>query len=180
MKCSQVKAILFEYADTEIPEEFRQEVEEHLAVCSPCAIAARSLDGAIRRPPRPAKGGSARQFLDQVRSRLEKPSVFSGLKNRLQILFAGKHLFKLAGAAATAVLVIVIAQVALRDSGHKALVPPAPPSVESPPLPGAPPSAEAPAAPAARPQSLPDIRRENGKALNRAVTAARPALCPGH
>ena len=37
MKCSQVKAILFEYADTEIPEKFRQEVEEHLAVCSPCA-----------------------------------------------------------------------------------------------------------------------------------------------
>ena len=142
-------------------------------------ITARSLDGAIGALRALKKVEAPVQFLDQVRSRLEKPSVFSGLKNRLQTLFAGNHLLKLSGAAATAVLVIAIAQVALRDSGHKDSVPPAPPSVESPPLPGTPPSAEGTAAPAARLQSPPDAGRENGKALDRAVTAPRPAPVQG-
>jgi hypothetical protein len=36
MECSQIRAILFESADTEIPKDLREDVEAHLAVCRPC------------------------------------------------------------------------------------------------------------------------------------------------
>jgi hypothetical protein len=193
MKCSQIKAILFEYTDTEIPVEYREDVEAHLAVCESCArqlAALREQSYALRALPRIEAPGD---FLEKVRSRVERPSVLLRLKNRLPVLFAGKHFFQLAGAAATAVLVIATAQVVLRDSDHKALLSPAPSQVESPPSVQAPasvgspppvgssPSVQAPASvgsPAAEPampKSLPDIGGENGKTHNRAATAATAA-----
>ncbi|MGA2403596.1 MAG: hypothetical protein ABSG91_18120 [Syntrophobacteraceae bacterium] len=200
MECSQVRAILFENADTQIPSEFRKGVEAHLAVCRPCAMqleALREQSHALGNLP---KVEAPRDFLEQVRSRVEKPSVLSMFKQGLPVLFAGKHFFRLAGAAAAAALLIVTVQVALRDGGRQASLPPAPSSVESPPSVGSPPSVEAPqAAPASprsvespasvvpppahrsveapaaspgRPESLHDIRKQNGTAFSRAASPA--------
>jgi len=132
MECSQIRVILFENTDTEIPAEFREDVEAHLAVCRSCAMqfaALRDQSYALRTLP---KVEAPRDFLEQVRSRVEKPSILSRLKTGLSPLFAGKHFFRLAGAAATAVLVIAASQVILHEDGQKALVSPAPPSVKAP------------------------------------------------
>ncbi len=167
MECSQIRAILFENTDTEIPVEFREDVEAHLAVCRSCAMqfeALREQSHALGTLP---KVEAPRDFLEQVRSRVEKPSILSRLKQGLSVLFAGKHFFQLAGAAATAVLVIAAAQVILREGGQKALLSPAPPSVKSPP------SVEAP--PSCRSASSLASPRKNGKDFNRAaLPAAEP------
>jgi hypothetical protein len=175
MECSKAKAILFEYADTDIPAEFREEVEAHLAVCRSCASQLEALKEQSDALRTLAKVEAPTEFLGQVRSRLEKPPVLSRFKDRLSVLFAGKRFFQVAGAAAMAVLVMATAQVVLRESGHKTLLSPA----ESPPPVGSPPSVEAPAPSPARPQSLPEIRRENKKALNRAATEAKLRPSPG-
>ncbi len=163
MECSQIRAILFENADTEIPVEFREDVEAHLAVCKSCAMQFEALieqSYALGTLPKVEAPGD---FLEQVRSRLEKPSILAGLKQGLSVLFAGKHFFQLAGAAATAVVLIAASQVLLRESGHKVLLSPAPPSVKAPQPAEAPPSVKA----------LPASPRQNGKDFNRA------ALPPG-
>jgi len=171
MECSRVKTILFEYTDTEIPVEFRKEVEAHLSLCGSCARqveALREQSNALRTMP---KVEAPADFLEQVRSRLEKPSILSRLKDGLSVLFTGKHFFQLAGAAATAVLVIASTQMILRDGGQKALLSPVPPSIVSPP------SVQAPPASPARPQALPDVRRENGTTFNGALpSTAHDAL----
>lgn len=133
MECSQVRVILFENTDTEIPVEFREGVEAHLAVCRVCAMqfeALREQSYALGTLP---KVEAPRDFLEQVRSRVEKPSILSRLKQGLSVLFAGKHFLQLAGAAATAVVVIAASQVILREGGHKMLLSPAPPSVKATP-----------------------------------------------
>ncbi len=144
MECSQIRAILFENMDTEIPAEFREAVEAHLAVCRSCSMqleALREQSNALGSLPKVAAPGD---FLEQVRSRVEKPSVLSRLRQGLTGLFARKHFFQLAGAAATAVVVIAAAQVILRDGGQKTLRSSAPPSVESPGSAAPAPSARAP------------------------------------
>ena len=159
MECSQIRAILFENMDTEIPMEFREDVEAHLAVCRSCAMqfeALREQSYALRSLP---KMEAPRDFLEQVRSRVERPPIFSRLKQGLSVLFAGKHFFQLAGAAATAVLVIAVAQVILREGGQKVFLSPAPPSVIAPQSLEAPPSVEAP----------PASPLKNGKDFNRAA-----------
>ena len=155
MECSQIRAILFESADTEIPEELREDVEAHLAVCRPCASQFEALadqSRALRNLPAVDAPGD---FLEKVRSRVEKPSALSRLEQWLSVVFAGKRFFRLAGAAAAAALVIVTVQVALKDgSMQKSLHTPAPSSVGSPSSIGSPPSVEAPKAslaPAPRP-----------------------------
>ncbi|MGA2027847.1 MAG: hypothetical protein ABSH17_12385 [Syntrophobacteraceae bacterium] len=159
MECSQVRAILFENTDTEIPVEFREDVEAHLAVCRPCVMqfeALREQSYALRTLP---KLEAPVDFLEQVRSRVEKPSILARLKQGLTVLFAGKHFFQLAGAAATAVVVIAASQVILREGGQKVLLSPAPPSVVAPQPVEAPPSVKAP----------PASPWQNGKDFNRAV-----------
>jgi hypothetical protein len=147
MECSQIRAILFENTDTEIPVEFREGVEAHLAVCRSCAMqfeALREQSHALGTLPKVEAPGD---FLAQIRGRVEKPSTLSRLKQGFFHLFAGKHFLKLAGAAATAVVVIVAAQVMLKDSGHqKALLPPAPAQVGSPRSIATPPPVAAPPA----------------------------------
>lgn len=175
MECSQVKAILFEYADYEIPVEFRREVEEHLAACRSCSSQLEALkeqSDAFRALPRAT---APMEFMEQVRSRLEEPSVFLRLKDRLAAFFAGRHFLQLAGTAAAGVLIVAAAQVVLQESGHKALPPTAPPPVKSSPAPGVLPLAQEPAAPPAKPQSPPEIRSEKAKALKKAATAANSA-----
>jgi hypothetical protein len=155
MECSQIRAILFENTDTEIPAELREDVDAHLAVCSSCAMwleALREQANALESLP---KVPAPDDFLQRVRSRVERPSVLSRLAQELSGLFAGKRFFQLAGAAATAVLVIVAAQVVLRDGGRKALRPPAPSSVESSKSAASQPSAVAPQAPTPPPVAEP-------------------------
>ena len=196
MECSQVRAILFENADTQIPMELREDVEAHLAACRSCAIQFEALKEQSNALGNLPKVEAPRDFLEQVRSRVEKPSLLSMLKQRLPVLFAGGHFFKLAGAAATAVLVIAASQVLLREGGQKAPLSRAPASVESPPSIGLPLSVEAPqAVPAppgpvespasvgpppaqrsveapARPESLPGIPKKEGKSFSRAASPA--------
>ena len=165
MECSQIRVILFENTDTEIPMEFREDVEAHLAVCRPCAMqfeAFREQSYALRTLP---KVEAPRDFLEQVRSRVEKPSILSRLKHGLSVLFAGKHFLQLAGAAATAVVVIAASQVILREGGQKVLLSPAPHSVKAPQSVGAPLSVKAP----------PASPWQNGKDFNRAALPASRA-----
>jgi hypothetical protein len=177
MECSQVKTILYEYADTEIPVQFREDVEAHLAACKSCSMQSEALKEqlhALRALPKVEAPGN---FLEQVRSRMEKPSALTRLKQRFSGPFAGRHFVRLAGAAATAAIVIVAAQVLVRGGGQKALFTPAPPSVETHPSAVPPPSVEAPAAPAARPESLPDSLRGSEKSMDEATAARnRPML----
>ncbi len=165
MECSQVRVILFENTDTEIPVEFREGVEAHLAVCRPCAMQFEALREQSYTLGTLPKVEAPRDFLEQVRSRVEKPSIISRLKQGLSVLFAGKYFLQLAGAAATAVVVIAASQVILREGGHKMLLAPAPPSVNAPQSVEAPPSFKAtPASPL-----------KNGEDLNR---AALPVAVP--
>ena len=143
MECSQIRVILFENTDTEIPVEFREGVEAHLAVCRPCAMqfeALREQSYALRTLP---KVEAPRDFLERVRSRVETPSILLRLKQGLSALFAGKHFLQLAGAAATAVLVIAASQVILHEGGEKASLSPGPPSFKAPQSVEAPPSVQA-------------------------------------
>jgi len=177
MECSQIRAILFESADTEIPKELREGVEAHLAVCRSCARQFEALaeqSRALRNLPAVEAPGD---FLEKVRSRVEKPSALSRLEQWLSVLFAGKRFFQLAGAAAAAALVIITVQVALRDeSTQKSLRSPAPSSVESPSSIGSPPSAEAPkASPAPEPRSVPGVE-SRVVALTLRLPGASPRL----
>ncbi len=175
MECSQIRAILFEHMDTEIPAEFKEEVDAHLAVCRSCAMQLEALRDQLHALGTLPKLEAPRDLFDHVRSRLEKPSIFSVLGQWLRHLFAGKRFFQLAGAAAAAALVIVTVQVALRDGGsRKVLLSSAPLSVESPAPPGTAPSAETPPAPPASPKSLPDNRTNTKKALTAASSATEP------
>lgn len=171
MECSQIRAILFENTDTEIPVEFREDVEAHLAVCRPCTMqfeALREQSHALKTLP---KVEAPRDFLEQVRSRVEKPSILSRLKQGLPVLFAGKHFLQLAGAAAAAVVVIAASQVILREGGHKMLLSPAPPSVNAPQSVEVPPSVKAtPASP------LKNEKDSNRAALPLAVPHRPPGV----
>ena len=60
MECSEVRVILLENTDTEIPSEFREDVDTHLAVCRTCATFVSSPAGAIERAGESAKAGGAR------------------------------------------------------------------------------------------------------------------------
>ena len=159
MECSQIRVILFENADTEIPMEFREEVEAHLATCKSCAMQLEALKEQSRAlgalPGVKAPG----DFLERVRSGVEKPSIFSRLEHRFSHLFARKHFIRLAGAAATAVVVIAAAQVILREGAQKTLLSPAPSQVGSSRPGASPPAAAVPPNPPA----------EDGKAFKSAV-----------
>jgi len=156
--------------DTEIPAEFAKEVEAHLAACRSCAMQLEALKQqsyALGTMPKLKAPGD---LLDHVRIRLEKPPVLAVCKQWLQALFARKRFFQLAGAAATAALVIVTVQVALRDDGsRKGLLSPAPLQVESPSSPGSAPPSAAVQAPPTGPESLPDIRSNTGTAFKRSL-----------
>ncbi len=166
MECSQVRAILLEHVDTEIPREFREGVEAHLAVCRSCAMQLEALREELHALGNMPKMEAPVDFLDRVRSRVETPSVLSRLKQRLSGWFAGKRFLQLAGAAATAALVLITAQVVLRDAGNRKGLP----SPALPPI-GSTPSPEAPPASPALTGSLPDVRRNTEKALNPASSS---------
>lgn len=167
MECSRVKAILFEYADTEIPEEFRESVDAHLAICRSCAGQLETLKeqaSALRAMPRVNAPGD---FLEKVRSRLEKPSLVSRLKEWLSALTAPKRVLQMGGAAAVVVLVIATTQVMLRDNERKTTYSPALRPQSAAPLP----QAQAPGKP------LPDAGK-NGAGALMAVPSAEPVPPP--
>ena len=144
MECSEIRAILLENTDAEVPSEFREGVDAHVAACRACAMWLEALReqanalGSLPRVPAP------RDFLQRVKSRVERPSVWSRLTQEVSGFFAGKRFYQLAGAAATAVVVIVAARVVLHDGGQRALPPPASSSIESSKPAGPAPSAAVP------------------------------------
>ncbi len=152
MECSKIRAILFEHADVEIPPELREEVSAHLAVCKPCQMLFEALEEQARALGSMPRLGAPANLLENVRSRLEKPSMLSTLRHWMRAIFAGKQFFGLAGAAAAAMLLILTVHVAFRDEGsRKVLLSRAPSTVEAPaPSAGPPPlkGARAPGNPA--------------------------------
>lgn len=153
MECAKIRAILFECTDAEIPAEFREEVRAHLAACEPCAALFAALEeqsDALRTIPRLAAPAN---LLGNVRSRLEKPSLFSILNHRLHAFFGKKRFFRLAGAAAAAMLLILSVRVVFRQGANReVLLSRAPSAVTAPP-----PAAKS-FAPSAVPSPPPPVR----------------------
>ena len=120
MKCSHVRAILFEHPGAEIPAEVQGEVSAHLAQCPSCVVLFSDLEEqalALRTLPRLAP---PEDLLGNIKSRLDRPSVLSIVKRRLRSLFERKHLFYLAGGAAAALLLILGVQPGLlRNTGRE-------------------------------------------------------------
>ncbi len=129
MECSEVRAVILE--DPELRSPLKESVEAHLDHCPSCAKLFENLREqaqALRDLPRvEAPAG----FVGQVRSRVDKPSGFELLFGKLSGVFSGRRFFRFAGVAATAVLVVVTAQIMLREEGNKGKAPvPPPPAVD--------------------------------------------------
>lgn len=175
MECSQIRAILFENVDAEIPAEFQGEVKAHLAACRSCAMHSEALGEQLQALGSLPKLTAPEDFLIQIRRRLENPSFLSMLGQWLQALFTGRRLLQLAGAVAAAMLMIVTVQVILRDgSSRKVLLSQAPSSVGLPRSPGSASPAEAPPASAASPEYSPDSVTGTAKPLGTLSAVAKP------
>ncbi len=185
MECAKIRAILFERTDAEIPVEFREEVRAHLAACEPCAALFAALEeqsNALRTLPKLAAPAN---LLGNVRSRLEKPSPFSVLNHRLHAFFGKKRFFRLAGAAAAAMLLILSVRVVFRQGASREVLLSRAPSVVS-----APPSAAKSSAPLALPSPpTPAVRAASRAAapvltvwqnMDRMLPATKPRSWPSY
>ena len=133
MECPQVKAIFFKNPDLDIPPEVREGVEAHLAGCPSCARQFLDLKEQIRALGSLPRMEAPPDFLRQVRSRLDKPSALQVLRERLGNIFRGNRIFQLAGVAVSAALVILVAQVALKEGTvQKAVLSPQQPVITTP------------------------------------------------
>ena len=158
MECPQVRAIFFKDPDLDIPPEVREGVEAHLAGCPSCTRQFLDLKEQIRVLGSLPGMEAPPDFLKQVRSRLDKPSALQILRERLGNIFGGKRFFQLAGVAVSAALVILVAQVALKEGiVQKAVLSPQQPTITTPApepeakSPSLPSPAPAPSAPSAEP-----------------------------
>ncbi len=138
MDCRKINALLSAYLDGECSPEERRKVEEHLRRCPGCRseleLLRRIEDGSRRtRPPDPGEPYWS-TFLPRLRRRIdqEQPQRVPGeLGQRIRRLFAPPvPWIRLAGAVATAVLVVVIGRAFIDRRGD--LVPMRSP-IERPP-----------------------------------------------
>jgi hypothetical protein len=134
MECSEIRAILLEYADSEVPPELGEKVGKHLAACRSCGALRAALEeqsAALGRLPRLA---APEGLLGAVKSRLEKPSLLLVFTRRLHGFFATNRFFRLAGAGVAAMLVILAVHVAFRENTLRGVSPSkAPTATEAPP-----------------------------------------------
>ena len=152
MECPQVKAIVFKNPDLDIPPEVREGVEAHLAGCPSCARQFLDLKEQIRALGSLPRMEAPPDFLRQVRSRLDKPSALQVLRERLGNIFGGNRFFQLAGVAVSAALVILVAQVALKEGTvQKAVLSPQQPAITTPAPEPAKPEATSPSLPSPAP-----------------------------
>ena len=133
MECSRIRAILFENAGADIPMEVRDKVEAHVAGCKSCEALAHALERqshALRDMPRME---APPDLLAKVRMQVQKPPLHTVILEKLAAFFSGRQFFRLAGVAATAVLVVVMSRIVLQEGEkHKAQFSPAPTAVEAP------------------------------------------------
>lgn len=119
MECSEIRAILYKSLEPNAPRDFDENVRAHVEECPACARLLSNLheqaDALYALPRVKAPGG----FLGQVRSRIEKPSVFAVLRRKVSDLWGSRQFFQFAGVAVTATLIVVTAQIMLKDESKQ-------------------------------------------------------------
>ncbi|NTW36037.1 MAG: DUF4349 domain-containing protein [Syntrophobacteraceae bacterium] len=131
MDCDQVRDILFDAGDSDLPEELRTQVQAHLSQCGSCADEAAALqrewDALKALPEEKAPAG----FLHRVHERIERPGGTQRAGKWLSSVFGGKGLVEAVGLAVSAVLVVVIYQAVTREVPRPKRTA-VPPTVEAP------------------------------------------------
>ncbi len=131
MDCDQVRDILFDAGDSDLPEELRTQVQAHLSQCGSCADEAAALqrewDALKVLPEEKAPAG----FLHRVHERIERPGGTQRAGKWLSSVFGGKGLVEAVGLAVSAVLVVVIYQAVTREVPRPKRTA-VPPTVEAP------------------------------------------------
>lgn len=106
MECAEVKKLLSEYLDGALAAEKKALVEKHIETCHACAEELAFLKDCGEKFAALKKVKAPADFLNQVRSRLERRFSF---KKMLRILFVPVHLKIPLEAAALAAAVLIIA-----------------------------------------------------------------------
>ncbi len=138
MECSQVRKILFEYADLDFPADLGGKIESHLAGCQGCSAQFRALQDqmlALKSLPRLKAPISV---LDSVREQVETGGPVQRALGYLSSVFDSGQFMKLAGAATAAVLVIASLYSITGQPGHRASVSTVIPPAAAPSVPSAP------------------------------------------
>jgi hypothetical protein len=131
MNCDQVREILFQSADSDLPDQLRRDLDAHVAECRSCADEADALRkewDALRSLPQVK---APADFLDRVHERLGRRVGVEKAGKWASTFFGGKGLVEAAGLAVSALLVVVIYHAVTREMPHPT-APAVPPSVESP------------------------------------------------
>ncbi|MHC1729329.1 MAG: hypothetical protein AB9866_25580 [Syntrophobacteraceae bacterium] len=151
MECSEIRAILYKNFEPSAPLDLDENVRAHIEGCPSCSRLLNNLQEqaeSLRALPRiEAPSG----FLGQVRSRIEKPSGFVMLRQKVSSFLGSRQFFQFAGVAATATLIVVTTQIMLKDESKQK----SPIFLPSPP-------AETRSAPPAGSAFRPDDRMEKG------------------
>lgn len=118
MECSQARKIIYEIAGTEadIPIQLRDEFKKHLAVCSSCAAHYHALISRLEDLRELPRLNAPANFLENVRRRIENPGIVARARNSFFRFFGEISFYRLAATAAAAVLVVVTAQIALKEA----------------------------------------------------------------
>ncbi len=162
MNCDQVREILFQSADSDLPDQLRRDLDAHVAECRSCADEAEALWkewNALRSLPQVK---APADLLDRIHERLGRRRDDMKAGKRFSAFFSGRGLLEATGLAVSALLVVVIYHAVTREMTH-------------PTAPGAPPSVESPA-------KVESVQREgaNGRTLSDAPQphVSAPALAP--
>lgn len=136
MECSQVRKLLFEYADTDFPADVRSEVESHLAGCRNCALQFQALREQARALKSLPRLHAPEGLIERVREEVERESLFQRLRKYFPTFFSSGKFLKAAGAVTAAVIVVAVLQsVVYRENKQVVSVlklpPPAAPSETS-------------------------------------------------
>lgn len=121
MECSQVRTILLREAEIDASSHLPRDVQDHLAGCENCMAFLDALNEQYKVLRTLPRREAPPDFLAKVRLRVAKPRPTFGEKIRSAVssLFSGRYLFRFVATAATAILVVTTAHIALKDSGMK-------------------------------------------------------------
>ena len=108
MDCTQVKNLLSDYADGLLDEETRAAFEGHLSSCPECRKEAKALQSLIQDLRSLPPVAPPADFLRQLHKRMEQPSRFRQIMEKLFFPIKFKIPLEIAGAALAALLVFSV------------------------------------------------------------------------
>lgn len=116
MDCRQVRDLLFETVDSDLPEVVREELEAHLAQCRSCAAMAAAVEAELEALKALSRATAPADFLQGIHARLNEAELVGRREKKGTGFFGGRRFIEAAGLAVAAMLVIVIYHVSLRDA----------------------------------------------------------------